>query len=333
MLKAICLFRNSEYFSIEHVFEILKPFLNNKCRCEYLKVPYTGATFFSLVNNLLFAYKLNKNVPIHITGDINYVALALKGTNTILTIHDLIYLEDNKSSIIKQILTWLWYKFPIYKVRFITCVSNETRSQLLKYFPKSPKEKIFVIPDPLDINFYPHPKIFNDNNPRLLFIGTKKNKNLFRTIQALKGIKCHLRIIGKIPEDQIRILQENNINWSNVQGVSNEEMMQEYIDCDLLCFPSLAEGFGMPIIEAQAIGRPVLTSNCSSMPEVAGEKGAVMVDPQDIHSIHEGIKKIINDSELRIQLINQGYKNIERFFPERIADMYIELYNRIVDNK
>jgi glycosyltransferase involved in cell wall biosynthesis len=98
----------------------------------------------------------------------------------------------------------------------------------------------------------------------------------------------------------------------------------------MLC--STLEGFGMPIIEAQATGRVVLTSNCSSMPDVAG-KGALLVDPFSIKSMREGLKKLISDSKLRDTLINEGFENVKRFEVETISAMYFEVYSGLVSRR
>ena len=101
--------------------------------------------------------------------------------------------------------------------------------------------------------------------------------------------------------------------------------------CDMVIFVSLIEGFGLPIIEAQATGRPVVTSNISAMPETAGD-GACLVDPYNIKDIRKGVLKVINDTDYRNSLINHGIKNVNRFLPEVIAAYYLTLYKRVVSS-
>jgi glycosyltransferase involved in cell wall biosynthesis len=86
----------------------------------------------------------------------------------------------------------------------------------------------------------------------------------------------------------------------------------------------------MPILEAQATGRPVITSNLSSMPEVAGD-GACLVNPYDVNSIKEGIQKVISDNHYRQQLITNGLKNVKRFNPKTVAGQYESLYKKLMD--
>ena len=107
-------------------------------------------------------------------------------------------------------------------------------------------------------------------------------------------------------------------------------MVNEYEKCDILSFVSTYEGFGLPIIEAQTCGRVVITSNISSLPEVAGN-GAYFINPYDITEIKNGIKELINNSKLRDELIQNGIENVKRFNPEQIANQYKELYQKVLN--
>ncbi|MCB0583153.1 MAG: glycosyltransferase, partial [Phaeodactylibacter sp.] len=88
------------------------------------------------------------------------------------------------------------------------------------------------------------------------------------------------------------------------------------------------EGFGMPILEAQATGRPVITSNICSMPEVAG-RGAALVNPYDPAAKRAAIEQIIRNAGYREELIQEGRENVKRFNLEKIAGQYLELYREI----
>jgi glycosyltransferase involved in cell wall biosynthesis len=105
-------------------------------------------------------------------------------------------------------------------------------------------------------------------------------------------------------------------------------MVNEYREADMVTLISTKEGFGLPIVEAQATGRSVVTSSTSSMPEVAGE-GAILVDPYSSRSIRDGIKTVIENSEYREAIIRKGFENIGRFSPEKIASQYASLYRKL----
>lgn len=85
-----------------------------------------------------------------------------------------------------------------------------------------------------------------------------------------------------------------------------------YSAASLFVFPTLYEGFGIPVLEAQSCGTPVLASNCSSLPEVGGD-GAVYTDPYDIEDISRGMLKLLEDALLAEQLTERGYQNAKRF--------------------
>jgi glycosyltransferase involved in cell wall biosynthesis len=80
---------------------------------------------------------------------------------------------------------------------------------------------------------------------------------------------CHLRIIGKLKSEDIHLLEQKNISYSNDYSLTNDEIIEEYQNCDMVSFPSLFEGFGAPIVEYQVMGRVMLTSNIPPMTEVA----------------------------------------------------------------
>ena len=100
-----------------------------------------------------------------------------------------------------------------------------------------------------------------------------------------------------------------------------------YSAAAVFAFPTLYEGFGIPVLEAQACGTPVLTSNCSSLPEVAGE-AAVYVDPYDEENMRDGILKALGDQNLRNELIQKGYENAKRFSWQKSAALLNEIVER-----
>ncbi|MFM7851415.1 MAG: glycosyltransferase, partial [Flammeovirgaceae bacterium] len=114
----------------------------------------------------------------------------------------------------------------------------------------------------------------------------KPNKNVQRLVRALKGISCVLDIVGEIDEELNNMLIENRVEFQQAQSLTESQILKKYESADIVSFVSTYEGFGMPIVEANTVGRVVVTSNILSMPEVAGN-AARLVDPFDVGSIRE----------------------------------------------
>jgi glycosyltransferase involved in cell wall biosynthesis len=135
--------------------------------------------------------------------------------------------------------------------------------------------------------------------------------------------------VGKISDATKHLLQENNIQAECIERrLTDQEILEQYQQCDILSLVSTLEGFGMPIVEANAVGRVVITSNTTSMPEIATD-AAVLVNPFDVVNIREGFLKIIQNPSLREELINNGLKNHLRFQPKQLAEQYTQIYQKI----
>ena len=185
-----------------------------------------------------------------------------------------------------------------------------------------------VIYNPYNPAFTYSEKEFNTHSPMILHIGTAARKNLLRVIEALSEMNCKLWIVGKLNSELLTALKLFKIDYSNEVDVPFERIVELYNQCDIVSFPSIYEGFGMPVIEANATGRVVLTSNRASIPEVAGD-AAYYVDPLNIDSIKKGFLDLTTKGDLRERLIRNGRKNILRFKIDKIVDQYRSLYNQI----
>ncbi len=206
--------------------------------------------------------------------------------------------------------------------------SNSTKQDIIRLTNCDPA-KIHVIYVCINNSFKKSAKSFNADEPIILQLGTAANKNIKRLIPALKNIKCKLVIIGKLSDENRKLLKDNNVEGEiHDYRLSEEEVIEQYSKSDILSFVSTLEGFGMPIIEANAIGRVVVTGNITSMPEVAGN-AAHYVDPFSIQDINNGFLKVINDHNYREALIEKGYENSARFSPKTIAHQYAALYYKM----
>jgi glycosyltransferase involved in cell wall biosynthesis len=262
----------------------------------------------------------------HITGDTNFLTLGLQRDATILTIHDCGFLSDKKG-IARWIMKLFWLKLPVKNSQFVTAVSEATKQDIIHFTGCSPR-KIVVIPTVIKSSFCFKSKPFNKAYPTILHIGNASNKNLERHAKALEGLPCRLHIIGQLNDQQIVKLKQAKLDFSISYNLSDAAMQAAYEEADVLLFCSTLEGFGMPIIEAQTVGRVVVTSSISSMPDVAGI-GAIFVDPLSITDIRRAIERVLNDDDYRKQLINNGLENIKRFNPETVARQYADLYERV----
>ena len=110
--------------------------------------------------------------------------------------------------------------------------------------------------------------------------------------------------------------------------VSNEELLFLYNSADLFVYPSLYEGFGLPVIEAMACRTPVITSNVSSLPEVAGD-AAILVDPYNVEEIADAIYRVISDKELKENLIAKGLKRATEFSWEKVAQETMKVFEEV----
>lgn len=316
--------------SIHRVFLTLKAELQKENSVRTVEMPSARSLPWDIIINSWYAYRNRDRKGInHITGHIHDVIIGLRTGKTVLTIHDLVFL-DNVKNPIKRVYKWFfWLYLPVKLADKVTCISEKTKRNVLKYINT---DKISVIHNPIDPIFEFSPKEFNVDKPIILHIGTGWNKNLSRTILALKGIRCHLRIVGDVNGAITEMLMSNNIDYSNVSGLSDAQIYQEYLLCDIVNFPSEYEGFGMPVIEGQATGRVVLASAIEPLIEISGE-AVHFVNPLDLESLKEGYQKLIADSDYRNRLIEAGRKNVRRFQVANIAQAYLSLYKEVLSGK
>ena len=310
------------HFSLERVFASVRARLSADIRPVVAECPRESKGILNRMINILWAHRHQGDVN-HVTGDVHYLTYLLKKKRTVLTIADCVALEYSRG--LKHFLLWFfWYWLPEKRCSRITVISEFTKQQLLTHLRCRP-EKIEVLHCSVPEGFKASQKPFNADCPVILHVGTSRNKNLERVAQALKGFPCHLEIVGPLSHQQQNILEENGIAYTSHVGVSDEELLTLYRSSDLVVFASLYEGFGLPILEAQAVGRPVVTSDRCSMPEVAGD-AACLVDPESVWSIRAGLLKIIQNRPYREELVRKGYANAKRFEPTRISSQYATLY-------
>ncbi|MCS7035441.1 MAG: glycosyltransferase [Saprospiraceae bacterium] len=317
------------FYSIERSFGALWPYLQGNSNIQIQKI-VACAPSRGLWPRLRIAAQMRrlKADVFHISGDIHFAALFLPGHKTLLTVHDCGFMK-HPSTWKRFLLEWLWLQWPVRHCRQIVAVSEATKADILRYTGCSP-DKIEVIPSAILPRFQPLPKPFNSRCPRVLHVGATPNKNLQRHIEALAGIPCILHIAGRIGPEEQSLLQRCGVAYECTPDLDDESMARAYEACDMLLFASTFEGFGMPILEAQAVGRPVVTASVSSMPAVAGEGGACFVNPFEVADIRRGVLRVIEDADFRESLIKKGFENVKRFRAAAAAAAYVRLYQALM---
>ncbi len=327
-MKVNLIFRKKlpEYYSVEEIFAWLSPELKKSHQIERIELPCAGNSLKAALKNIQYIRKRKlKNQINHITGHENYL-VPFCGKNCILTIHDIGFAKSgNWFKKFTHKLFWFW--IPAYFAKKITVISEFTATEVRQLIPFA-RKKIKVIRNPFNPLLRYTPKEFNLETPTILLVGTKENKNLERAVQAVHKIPCKLLIIGKLQEHQVELLEQFNMSYTNEFNVTYRQVMECYVKSDLVLFPSLYEGFGLPILEAQTIGRPIVTSRVASLPEVAG-KGACFTNPHSVKSIENGVLKVLKDNLFREDIIRKGLKNINHFHVRVISAQYNELYLKL----
>ncbi len=248
--------------------------------------------------------------------------------NKISTLHDLIFIKYPKS------YSWKFRNF--YKLlvplmlktsKKIITVSNYSKQDICDYYNIDSK-KINVIYNSFSDIFSPKSSISNKTYA-LAVSSPNLHKNFNRMINAFldSKIEVDLKIIGAISNvfDSPSYSSDKRVQF--LGRVSDEKLVELYSNAKFFIFPSLYEGFGIPPLEAQACGCPVISSNSSSLPEVL-EDSAYFFNPNDLTSITNALVKINSDCKLRDALIQKGFLNIPRFSWQKSATQLNEIISK-----
>ena len=230
----------------------------------------------------------------------------------------------------------------IKKARHVIAVSENTRQDLMRYLGIS-AAKITVIYNGVDHQkFRPNGSTASEF-PYLLYVGSERpRKNLRRLINVFAEIKKlpqfgDLKLVKVGKPGRSPALRQNTLNMVKQAGLEGEVIFSEqvedkslqafYSSARALVYPSLYEGFGLPVLEAMACGCPVITSNVSSLPEVSGD-ATLLIDPYSEHALYHAILRILSDLALRNHLISRGLERASHFSWENAAEATLEVYQR-----
>lgn len=315
----------SGLYSIERVFQTIQAAMPPCVTAQNVYCRYARG-IRGRIRNIVQAQP-NQSEVNHITGDVHYLALSLEGRRTVLTIHDCGSMLRARG-LRRRLIRLFWFEYPTRRVAAVTVISEATKRDLLR-LTTCPEHKITVIPNPLPAGFVPAQKRLCAEEPQLLQVGTLQNKNIERTAAALKGIRCRLTIIGRLSQSQFAALNSNRVNYRVMSDLSDDALLAVYRETDVVLFCSTSEGFGMPVIEANGIGRAVVTSDIEPLRTIANG-AACLVDPLDTASIRNGLLKVLTDESYRAELIQRGIANAARFDPGTVARQYLDVYERIL---
>lgn len=306
-------------------------------------------------SKLLFEYFL---VPIYVNRnnfDLYFVPDAvfspiIKARKIVTTYHDIIYFEK------KQKREFKFIENMHHKIMIPICKNLSSKNICVSNFTQKRSRKILnlknskVILEGIEEKFKPikdkeliHKiiKKYNLKMPFIFYIGSlSPRKNPIRIIHAFNSIKHDiphtLYFFGGYSwrdKEVLKLINNTNDNRIEKKGFVNEEdLIYLYNAADLFVYPSLYEGFGLPILEAQACGCPVITSNLASMPEVANNS-AILINPYNVKEISKVILKTIKDQKLKNDLVKKGLKNVKRFSWKKCARETLKVYEEICNGE
>ena len=263
-----------------------------------------------------------------------YRSAADKNVKNIITIYDFIY-EKYESNYLKKKVHLLQKKLAVKKASAIICISESTKIDFLEYYPEYNPEHVFVTHlahSSESVEFSPD-YIFEKKfeRPYVLFVGMRSaHKNFNACVKALKNVNVDFMIVGGGPISEVeRNLLESNIagRYQHLTNINNDCLNRFYSGAVCLLYPSLYEGFGLPILEAQANGCAVVTTNASSLPEVA-LNSAILLDIANSQSIEQAVSTLLND-HINKSYVEQGFLNINRFDWSKTAGETIDIYTKI----
>jgi len=284
---------------------------------------------------------------IHYTN--NIVSYPLGKIPAVVTIHDMTpFVISETFRHAHGAYQRAYFRYAAKHAAKIITVSQHSSEDICRLL-NVPEKKIIVAPLAVDNDYH---VIHNKKTSALLFekIGVKgpfilyvgavhPRKNLARLINAFaklketKGIPHKLVVAGTFRWLSKKVLTDSQFKRVETDvvfadGLSDSELACLYSACDLFVWPSLYEGFGLPILEAMTCGAPVVTSNCSSMPEVAGD-AALLVDPSSEQEISDAMWRVIDDKELARKLRVLGKKRAQQFSWEKTAEKVYKVYQSL----
>jgi glycosyltransferase involved in cell wall biosynthesis len=261
-----------------------------------------------------------------------------KNRPNVVTVHDLInikYHQGISGTLRRQLLI-----NTLNRADYYICISNSTRNELLNLFPAIESDRIFVIHQGIDSDFFLRKSTESlqanfENSPYLFYVGQRggyKNFNALVDFLASSKRTKQMSLIcaggGAFSPEEKKILQQKGLvqRVSHSGYVSMSGLQQLYRNAVALLYPSLEEGFGLPILEAMACNCPVITGNFSSMKEVAGQH-AILLSDYSVDAIEAGVEQAQKITSLEL---SDARTYSENFTWEKTATATLDAYATII---
>lgn len=307
--------------------ELARSLERNMPELTVYELPCYSSNPFDMVKNIKYVRKIKADLFHIFTMSDAYIAPFVR--NAVITCHDVFTLKLRRSRIKTIMFKFFNMDMPYLFIKKLICISSVTANDMVGYCRKY-RKKIVVIPNPLNENIGFSYKEFDTKKPVILHIGTAPRKNLPNVLRALKGIECKIIIVGILNQEEKELLAENKIEYENYVDIPFQDVISLYSSCDIVSFPSSKEGFGMPLIEANKVGRPVLGSSIDIFKEIAPECYC-QTDENSVQSLRDGFVKIINDEKYREKLINNGIANVKKYDVLSVTSELRKLYQSIIE--
>jgi len=292
-----------------------------------------------LINNLLGKILVRAYTP-DIIHETYYAAtsIAPAKVKTVLTVYDMTYEKFSYLFPPKQNISQN-KQCAVKRANHIICISESTKNDLIDIFNVNP-DKISVIYMGYTNKKAIHKNIIDiSHKPYILYVGQRADyKNFNRLLQAYAKstlLKNNFNLVcfgaGRFSKEEIKQIKELNLNTQNVIHLKGDDdiLNQLYSNASIFVFPSLYEGFGIPLLEAMSFNCPVVCSNTSSLPEVAGD-AADYFDPCNPEEIMSSIESVVFSTEKRNHLIARGVERIKLFSWEKCADETLRVYSSLI---